>query len=91
LLVKVDKGVLVMLAEVPFMSWTREVVLKVDADTVKFSVAMTPFAIVESLRPHSRHIAVPAPYSQDSVLFPAPGAAATVTEEKSVVEKPRSH
>ena len=91
LLVKVDKGVLVMLAEVLFVSWTREEVLKVDADTVKFTVAMTPFAIVESLRPHSRHIAVPAPYSQDSVLFPAPGAAATVTEEKSVVEKPRSH
>jgi hypothetical protein len=86
LLVKVDKGVPVAPAEVPFMSWTEEAVSCVDEDKVRVTVAMTVFAIVVSLRPHKRHMAVPVAYSQESDLFASAGPAASVTEEKSVVE-----
>ncbi len=84
--VKVDNGVPVALAEVPFVSWTSEDVPWVDADSVKLTVATTLFASVMSFRPHSRHIADPPTYWQDSDLFAAPGPATTVIDEKSVVE-----
>ncbi len=86
LLVNVDNGVPVALADVPFMSWTEEEVSWVDEDKVRVTVAMTAFVIVVSFRPHKRHMAVPVAYSQEIDLFATAGPAASATEEKSVVE-----
>jgi len=86
LLVEVESAVPVVLAEIPFVSWTTEEASLVDADNVKFTVATTPVAMGVSLRPHSIHVAVPVPYSHEIDLFVAADPAATTTEEKSVVE-----
>ena len=87
----VDKGVPVALADVALANWTREEVPGVDGESVRLTVAITPFGIGVLFRPQRMHIADPAPYWQDSDLLAAPAPTANVTEEKSVVEYPRSH
>lgn len=82
--VEVESAVAVVLADIPFVSWTTEEASLVDADTVKLTVATTPEAIGVSFRPHSMHVAVPVPYWQEIDLFAA--ADVTFTAEKSIVE-----
>jgi len=68
-------------------------VLVVEDEIVADTTAITPLGMVDSFIPHAMHDTVPALFPQETV-FDAPVAAlpaATVTDEKSVVEYVRVH
>ena len=73
-------------AEKPLKSWTDEEVLCVDPATVRVTEATTLFGIVVVLRPHTKHVAVPDPLLQESVLPAAPEPPVKVADVKSVGE-----
>jgi hypothetical protein len=60
----------------------------VELETVRETVATTPFEIGVALRPYKTHVAVPGVVVHETFLFAAAaaGPAKTVTEENSVVE-----
>jgi hypothetical protein len=73
-------------AETLLVSWTDEDVSGVDSANVNVSEATTLFGIVVELRPHTKHVAVPAPLLQESDLLAAADPAAKLADLKSVVE-----
>jgi hypothetical protein len=60
----------------------------VELETVRVTVATTPFEIGVSFKPYKTQVAVPGVLVHDTVLFTAvaAGPASTLTDEKSAVE-----
>lgn len=56
-----------------------------DAAKVSVTEATTLFGMDEVFSPQTRHVAVPEPSVQESVLFEAPAPAVTDADAKSVV------
>ena len=75
-------------ADRPFDKLTAEEVFLVEPDIFIDTVARTPFATAFAFRPHATHFALPAVLLQEIDLLAAVAfaPAATVTDEKSVVE-----
>jgi len=73
-------------AETPFVSCTDDDVSDVELAKVSVTVATTASGIVVELRPHTKHVALPAALLQLNDLLAAAGPAAKVAEVKSVVE-----
>jgi len=70
------------------VSCTVEDGLVVELEMVRATLAITPFAIVLELIPHSKHMLVPGPFEHE-ICLPAAVAdtpAVTTTDEKSTVE-----
>jgi hypothetical protein len=71
-----------------FVRTRDEVVLEVELESVKATVARTPSGITVEFRPQATHVEVPAPLVQETDLLAAmaAGPAATFAEVKSDVE-----
>ena len=86
LLTVVGRATPVVLADTPFVNCTVEEVSEVELAKVSVTSAATLLGIGDEFRPHTRHVALPAPFVQVSVLFAAPTAGAKVADVKSAVE-----
>ena len=86
--VDVATEVLLGKADRPFDKLTAEEVLLVEPDIFIDTVARTPFEIAFAFGPQATHFALPAVLLQEIDLLAAVAfaPAATVTDEKSVVE-----
>ncbi len=73
-------------ADTPFVNWTDEDVSVVEEAKFSVTEAITLFGIVSEFRPHSRQVAVPAPFVHVSDLFTAPAPGTMAADVKSVVE-----
>jgi hypothetical protein len=72
----------------PWLTWTTEELCVLETETVRDTVAITPFEIGVVFTPHTTQVISPAVLLQDTVLLAAfdVGPAATTTDEKSLVE-----
>jgi hypothetical protein len=73
-------------ADTPFVNWTVEEESVIEGATASVTDASTLFGMLVEFKPQTRQVAVPVPFTQESVLFAAPVPAATVADVKSVVE-----
>ena len=81
----VDIGAPVESAESGFVNWTDADESVGDAATVRVTEARTLFGIDEVFSPQTRHVAVPDPSAQESVLPEAPAPAVIEADVKSAV------
>ena len=81
-----ERAVPAGVAAAAFPNWTSDDPFSVEADKPSVTAATVPLEIVVSLRPQATQVMLPAPLAQESDLFAIIGPAATLAEEKSLVE-----